>query len=63
MSAENYRHYCLDGSGRLHDASWLRAASDADAVAQVEAKYPGSTSEIWLGRRLVAKIEPAHLSA
>jgi len=63
MSSENYRYYCLDEVGRLHDAAWFAADSDEDAVAQIEAKHPGSTCEIWQGRRLVASIYPKLLQA
>ena len=63
MSTVKYRLYCLDGSGRLHEAEWLWAASDADAIALVEEKYPGGTCEIWEERRLVAKLSPRRRSA
>lgn len=63
MSLEAYRYYCLDSSGRLHSAEWLEADSDEDAIAQIEAKHRTATSEIWLGRRLVAKVTPKLLDA
>ena len=63
MAPENYRYYCLDAAGRLHDAVWFHAESDADAVAQIEAKHPDSKCEIWQGTRLVAKLEPTRLQA
>ena len=61
--SENYRYYCLDGAGHLHDAAWFYAESDDDAIAQIEAKHPDSKSEVWQGTRLVASLSPGRLSA
>jgi len=58
MPQENYRYYCLDGQGRLHDAAWFAAESDQDAVEHVTAKHPDSKCEIWQGKRLVAALAP-----
>ena len=63
MSSESYRYYCLDGTGHLHSAEWFKAENDEDAVAQIEAKHPDGTCEIWQGRRLVAKLSPRRLQA
>lgn len=63
MPSENYRYYCFDSVGRLHDAQWFYAESDEDAVAQIEAKHPDSTCEIWEEKRLVAKLSPKRRSA
>ncbi len=63
MSSENYRYYCLDSVGRLHEAAWFRAASDDDAVAQIEKKNVDAMFEIWQGRRMVARISPTALQA
>ena len=63
MTQENYRYYCLDGAGHLHEAEWFEAKSDADATAQIEAEHRNSKCEIWQGRRLVASISPRRLSA
>ena len=60
---ENYRYYCLDHAGYLHSAEWFDAASDADAIAQIEAKHSGDRCEIWEGHRLVAKLSPERLRA
>ena len=54
MPSENYRYYCLDGTGRLHDAAWFYAESDENAIKLIEARHPDSKCEIWLGKRLVA---------
>lgn len=56
MSSEDYRYYCLDGTGHLHPTEWISAASDKDAVAQVQAKHPDGKCEIWQGQRLVAQL-------
>lgn len=56
MPSENYRYYCLDGSGHLHGTEWISVASDEDAVAQVQAKHPDGKFEIWQGQRLVAQL-------
>lgn len=56
MPSENYRYYCLDGSGHLHGTEWISGASDEDAVAQVQAKHPDGKFEIWQGQRLVAQL-------
>lgn len=63
MSSENYRYYCLDGAGRLHDAAWFVAESDEDAINQIKATHPDSTCEIWQGKRLVAALTPMRRSA
>ena len=51
MAQTAYRYYCLDGAGHLDEADWFEAEGDADAMAQVKAKRPGSTCEIWQGTR------------
>ena len=63
MPSENYRYYCLDGVGRLHDAAWVHSDSDEDAIAQIRARHPDSRCEIWQGKRLVASILPERLRA
>ena len=63
MPKAHYRYYCLDGGGRLHEADWVEAASDQDAVAKVLAMHPGSLCEIWLGNSLVARITPDRMTA
>jgi hypothetical protein len=63
MSSQNYRYYCLDGVGHLHSAEFFEAASDEDAVTQIEARHANALCEIWQGKRLVAKISPRRLEA
>ena len=59
MPDANYRYYCLDGAGRLHDASWFHADDDEQAIAMVSARQPDGKCEIWQGNRLVASISPS----
>lgn len=61
MPTENYRYYCLDGAGHLHDAAWFYADNDEDAITQIEAKHPDAKCEIWQSKRLVAKLLPQGL--
>ena len=63
MASEPYRYYCLDRAGRLHDAEWIEADGDEQAVALIEAKHPGEHCEIWQGKRLVAELSPARRQA
>jgi hypothetical protein len=63
MPSENYRYYCLDVDGRLHNADWFKADSDEQAVALIADKHPGSKCEVWQGNRLVAQIPAERLSA
>ena len=62
MGEEDYRYYRLDGTGWLHGAEWFEAASDGDAIAQIEAKHPGAMCEVWQGQRLVGRLAPGRLS-
>lgn len=63
MPSKNYRYYCLDSYGQLHNAEWFHAESDEDAIAQVRALHPNSLCEIWQGDRRVATLSPVRLSA
>ena len=54
-----YRHYRLEGSGRINKAEWFEAADDADAVRQVRERKLSVASEVWQGNRCVATIEPS----
>lgn len=63
MAPETYRYYRLNGTGHLAYAEWFEAASDKEAIEQVEAKYPSERSEVWLGTRLVARLTPKHFDA
>jgi hypothetical protein len=48
-----YRFYCLDGTGKLHDAEWFEADSDEQAVATIQARHPNDKCEVWRGDRLI----------
>jgi hypothetical protein len=63
VPSKDYRFYCLDAAGRLHDAEWFAATSDQDAIEQIQSKHPDSKCEVWHGARLVASISPAQLRA
>jgi hypothetical protein len=63
MPSENYRYYCLDSTGKLHDAEWFSAESDDDAISRISEKHPGSKCEVWQGQRLVASIAPERRQA
>jgi len=53
-----YRHYRLDGAGSISKAEWFEASDDADAVRLVKERNLSVASEIWLGNRRVATIQP-----
>ena len=55
--APAYRHYRLDGSGRISKAEWIEADDDSDAVRQVRDLNLHVASELWQGSRRVARIE------
>lgn len=57
-SLDTNRYYRLNSTGHLAYAQWLDATNDADAIAQVESKFPRERSEIWQGTRLVARLSP-----
>ena len=63
MASRDYRYYCLDASGRLHEAEWFQAEDDEAAVSQIRNKHPDAKCEIWQGTRLVASIAPQHPDA
>jgi hypothetical protein len=54
----NYRYYCLDGAGRIHDAKWFDAASDEEALSMVRQMHPDGHCEVWLGRQMIGSIKP-----
>ena len=61
MASAPYRYYRLDSTGNLYNAERLEAESEKDAIAQVQARHPDATSEIWCDKRLVAKVSPTSL--
>jgi len=52
-----YRHYRLDGAGKINGAELIEAADDEEAVRIVRDLNLPSVSEIWDRERLVARIE------
>ena len=52
-----YRVYCFDAARNVLTAEEVNAASDADAIARVEAAGFGSKCEIWNGDRMIFQLE------
>jgi hypothetical protein len=58
-----YRLYCLDGGNRIHQAEWISAENDDDAIRQArELKRNAVTCEVWQGKRLVVTLRRQDLS-
>jgi len=55
----SYRVYCLDGADCIGFADWVEANSDDEAIDRVrEMKPHAHLCEVWLERRMVAKLSP-----
>ena len=54
---KTYRVYCFDGSAMTLSGDFIKAHSDAEAIAKAEARGFKSKCEIWEGHRLVAQLE------
>lgn len=54
----DYKLFCRDGGGRFSPAQWIRADSDATAIATARRLHPSSRCEVWEGQRLVAVVMP-----
>jgi hypothetical protein len=53
----SYKLYCLDGAGHISLADWIEADDDGNAVTQARKIRPDShRCEIWIGNRLIAKL-------
>jgi len=52
----DYRLYCLDGANKISRAEWIDAKSDEDAIMIARSHEKPVTCELWLGKRLVARI-------
>jgi hypothetical protein len=53
----DYRIYCADGAGSIGMADWIQADSDEDAILKARELRPDAhRCEIWLKKRLVARI-------
>lgn len=53
-----YRVYCLDGAGRVRTGEWIEADSDSAALEAARQFKDAVRCEVWLGERLVGKVEP-----
>jgi hypothetical protein len=53
-----YRVYCLDGAGNVWAAEWIQAESDSTALDAAREFAGSAHCEVWLGERLVGKVEP-----
>lgn len=63
MSQKRYRYYWYERGGYLHFAESFKAASDHQAIAEIEAMHPDALCEIWHGKTLVAKLPAEPLPA
>lgn len=52
-----YRLYCLNERQEIVASHWVRAGTDEEAIALVKKEHSTSRCELWLEKRLVAKIE------
>jgi hypothetical protein len=59
---EDYRLYCLDGSGQITGAEWIEAAGDDEAARIACGMNKPVPCELWQRTRFVARI-PAFASA
>lgn len=53
----DYRLYCLDGVGKVSSAEWFEADDDEAAIEVAKETHEGSECELWLGKRLVARLD------
>jgi hypothetical protein len=58
-----YRFYSFDLARNAVTADFIKAASDEEAIAKVEAAGFGSKCEIWDEKRLVAQLEAERRTA
>jgi hypothetical protein len=52
-----YRLYGLDGAGKVASGEWIEADDDDAAIELAVEKFKGSSCELWLGTRLVARLD------
>ena len=60
---KSYRIYCYEQAAEKVTGDMIEAASDADAIATVEAQGLPTMCEIWDGDRLVAQLSGERLQA
>jgi hypothetical protein len=53
----SYRLYCLDGTGSITSAEWLKADSDEQALQVARDLRKGVMCEVWRGEQLIGKID------
>lgn len=53
-----YRHYRLDGAGKIIKAEWVEAECDEDAIRHVRERRLPFPSEIWDRDRHVGRVDP-----
>ena len=51
-----YRVYEVDGAGRIAKGHWIDADDDQSALESARSRFP-CAFELWLGGRLVARID------
>jgi hypothetical protein len=51
-----YRVYCLDGVNKVASGDWIEADDDEAAIEIATERHEGYDCEVWLGRRLVARL-------
>lgn len=54
--ASDYQLYCKDEAGRAHEAEWLDAKNDDEAIVLARSRKLHGPCEVWNGNRLVATI-------
>jgi hypothetical protein len=52
-----YRVYCLDGVNKVASGDWIEADDDEAAIEIARERHEGYKCEVWLGRRLVARLD------
>jgi hypothetical protein len=57
MESSRYTVVFLDSLDRVVGAVTVRCTNDDDAIAAVKAQPPGTTMEIWIDKRRVARVK------
>jgi len=55
---DDYRLFCIDGSGRFTMSHEFEAADDAEALAKARGMRLSVKCELWQRSRMVAVLEP-----
>ena len=59
LNVATYRLYCLDGLSMVASGEWIEAEDDGRAIELAKTMVDGKPCELWLGRRLVTRIDRA----